>query len=237
MDLVSRLVKKQLTLQECLENRQFNMCDFNIGDGQAELIRLIKNNEIDPQSDWLIGTRELEKESSQNARAAMREHWLAAYRQVAYFEFLYRDSFIKNADLVDERKMLLRNNQLCIDLSEVLAWGFYHWAFAEDFFGISLSMYAKRAKAGGRASADKQRERDVILHWVIKTQLEYNPPNNRGWPSARHTAELLAKTIENLAKTQHYPIGLKGKDLEATVLNLLLEEKNIKRIFKQCSIM
>ncbi|WP_139794493.1 hypothetical protein [Vreelandella lionensis] len=153
MSMISELTRQQLTLQQRLEDRKFAANGIDYVPALSQLEAMIVSQQLDPRDDWRLGTRELEKDTYRNAQQAIRDHWLSAYHQVAYFQYLLHEGQSKRRQIDHPKKQILHDNQMLMSLSETLAWGHYHWAFAEDFFGISTRIYAQRARSGGRVKS------------------------------------------------------------------------------------
>jgi len=232
--MISELTRQQLTLQQRLEDRKFAANGIEYVPALSQLEAMIVSQQLDPRDDWRLGTRELEKDTYRNAQQAIRDHWLSAYHQVAYFQYLLHEGQSKRRQIDHPKKQMLHDNQLLMSLSETLAWGHYHWAFAEDFFGISVRIYGERARTGGQAKADRYEENQAILRCLIKLQLEHHPPSEKGWPDPNEASEQLAEAVERLVKEQHFPIKPCGEDLVWEIFNLLMDNKSVNKVYEEC---
>lgn len=228
----SQLIVKQIELAENLNERKFSLAgiDFSY---QKELELKIIKNEIDPKSYWHVIPVEMLEEPPPFTKL-MRDYHTAAMVQVAFFEITLRKANEEEEKIDNPRKIAYHNNKTLLALSEILGWGFYYWAFAEDFNGRLQRASAFKAKKGGEAKATKREESDVLLSCLVKSQLENFPPSSTGWPRLYETAQILTESIKEIVADNKLPIDLKS-DLEGKIFFMLDERGDVNKIYNKFS--
>lgn len=232
MSFKSQLIVKQIELAKNLNERKFSLAglDFSY---QKELELKILKNEIDPKSYWhVIPVEKLEEPPP--FTKLMRDYHTASMVQVAFFEVALRKANEEEAEIDNPKKIAYHSNKTLLALSEILGWGFYYWAFAEDFYGRLQRASAFKAKKGGEAKAAKREESDILLRCLVKSQLENFIPSSRGWPNMAETARLLTKSVEKLVADNKLSIGPRD-DLLGDVFYMLDEDVNINKMYRKFS--
>ena len=232
MNLKSQLIVKKNELSKNLYDRRFSLAgiDFSL---QKEIDLKVFKNEINPKSYWhIIPIKKIE--GPPQFTSLMRDYHTAAMVQVAFFEVTLHKDYEESMRIENPRKRAMHSNKALMDLSEILGWGFYYWAFAEDFYGRVQRAYALKAKKGGDAKAAKREESDVLLSCLVKSQLEYFSPSAQGWPNTTETARFLTKSIEQLVAENKLPIGQR-KDLLGDIFYMIDEDYDVNKVYKKFS--
>ena len=79
----------------------------------------------------------------------MRDYHTAAMVQVVFFEITLQNYYEESKNIENSKKLILHKNEVIMNLSEILGWGFYYWAFAEDFNGRVQRAQSLKASKGG----------------------------------------------------------------------------------------
>ena len=234
LDIVTALMEKCIQLRKVLRDRRLAHNGISSDPPLYEIRDNIVSGNINPKDYWKIVEFEVLDEKMK-LREEMRYHRRASLTQVVYFGSLYHEHY----DLWSERGERAYNKrrmiELTVEMGETLGWGFYHWAFAEDFFGRIAQFESKRAKMGGEAKSSKRNEEKTLLKCLVKSQLEHHPQRKKGWSNMYDTAEIIGKKIEEIAEEQNFPISKKGDDLQHEVIILIDENKDVASIYKNNS--
>lgn len=232
MSFKSQLIVKQNELAKNLNERKFSLAGLDFFHQKELELKIIKN-EIDPKSYWHVIPVEKLKGPPPFTKL-MRDYHTAAMIQVAFFEVTLCKANEEEVGIDSPRKIAFHSNKTLLSLSEILGWGFYYWAFAEDFYGRLQRASAFKAKKGGEAKATKREESDVLLRCLVKSQLENFSPNSKGWPSMAETARLLTNSVEQLVADKKLPIGQRD-DLLGDIYYMLEERDDVYKIYNKFS--
>jgi len=227
VNIQSQLIHKKIELKKNLNERRFSLARFDYS-LQEELERKILSNELNPRDYWCFIPIEKLEVPPQFTKL-MRDYHTAAMVQVVFFEITLQNYYEESKNIENSKKLILHKNEVIMNLSEILGWGFYYWAFAEDFNGRVQRAQSLKASKGGSTKANKRAEKDVLLSSLVKWKLEHYPPD-KGWPDLPATALLLAKSIEEFEAEHKFPIGEREDILEDIIS--ILDVNDVKKVYE-----
>nr|WP_163501955.1 hypothetical protein [Halomonas socia] len=191
----------------------------------------IEKGGVDPEEDWKI---ELESLSSSRALYKKRtEHFLAAERQVVYFQVLFNKNHTIEASVLKSAEKKEFYFRLHAKLANCLVWGCWHYY-------VSLSTHASlkknannKAENAARVQAAWREDSEALLRTLVRGRLKKRP--HYGWPSRDKTAVRIATSLEPFLNELEIDISERGNDLIHRIDLMIGDDLTLKRIHMENS--
>lgn len=191
-----------------------------------ETMVAICDKSIEPEKDWTTSPDFLSRNCSIPKKRY--QHYLAADRQVCYFQVLYNSNRTIELQRLGSSEKLALDVLLHAKLASCIAWGYWHYSISLSHYYAQKSFHKKRASGAGQAGANYREEAKVFLRVFVRRQLKKK--TNRTRRIRYDTAKVIASLLEPLLDDFDVDIVERGDDLVNRVDQMIQDEPELNAL-------